>query len=457
VKSAVENLSPTRVKLTVEVPFEELKPALDQAYRRISSQVTVPGFRKGKVPPRIIDQRFGRAVVLEEAANEAVSSNLDAAVREHDVKLLGRPEVELGELKDNAPLEFTAEADVVPEFELPDYDGIEVTVDASEVDDADVDKQLDALRSRFGTLLPVERPAQDGDVLLFDMKGECDGEPVEDLDVTAMSYEVGSDGMIPGFDDAVRGASAGEDRTFSFTPEAGEFADRQVDAVVSVTTVRERSLPEADDDFAQLASEFDTIDELRDDLRERVGRVKVLEQGYQAREKVAEALLELLDLPLPEGVIAAQVSDHFNDGHGDDEHRAEVETQVRDSLKSQLLLDRIAETEQLSVSEAELSTWLVNQAPRYGLTPDQFAQELVDSGQVPAAVAEVRRGKALAHVLEHAKVTDSRGEPVDLSALNRDELGADDEHDHDDHDHEHDHDHDDHDHDDEQSTDGDEA
>ncbi len=416
-KSAVENLSPTRVKLTVEVPFEELRPALDKAYKRIASQVNVPGFRKGKVPARVIDQRFGRALVLEEAASEAVGEHLEAAVREHDVKLLGRPEVEMGELHDNAPLEFTAEADVVPEFDLPEYAGLEVTVDAAEVTDEDIDKQVDALRSRFGTLLAVERPAGDGDVLLFDLRGTADGAPVEDLTASAMSYEVGTDGIVPGFDDAVRGASAGETRTFTFTPTAGEYLDRLIEVTVDITTVRERSLPDLDDDFAALASEFDTVEELRDDLRSRLARVKLAEQAYAARDEIARVLLEKADVPLPEGVIAAQVEDHFEDGHGDDEHRADVEAEVREALKTQLVLDRIAEAEQVAVSESELSAWLVGQAPRYGMTPDQFAQELVGSGQVTAAVAEVRRGKALSTVLEKATVVDSNGAAVDLSAV----------------------------------------
>ncbi|HSN11970.1 MAG TPA: trigger factor [Propionibacteriaceae bacterium] len=439
-KSAVETLTPTRVKLTVEVPFEELQPALDAAYKRIAAQITVPGFRKGKVPNRVIDQRVGRAAVLDEAINDAINVNLDAALRDNEIKLLGRPEVDVTEFADQAPLAFTAEMDVVPEFELPAYDSLEVTVDPSEVTDADVETQLDSLRSRFGSLVSVERAAETGDVLLFDISGEHDGASVEDLTATALSYELGTEGMLPGFDEAVQGASAGETRTFTFTPEGGEYEGKEITVTVVVTTVRERVLPEADDSFAQLASEFDTMDELRDDLRTRLVRVKKLEQGYAAREKVAEALLAATDVPVPEGVIAQQVEDHFSDGHGDDDHRAEVETQTRDSLKSQLVLDKIAETEELSVSESELSSWLVQQAPRYGMSPDQFAQELVNAGQVPAAVAEVRRAKALAHVLEHARVVDSTGAVVDLAELDlpvaaNDHEGHDHDHDHEGHDH----------------------
>jgi len=438
VKSAVETLSPTRVKLTVEVPFEELAPSLDAAYKRIAAQITVPGFRKGKVPNRVIDQRVGRAAVLDEAINDAINSSLESALRDNDIKLLGRPEVDVTTFEDAAPLEFTAEMDVVPEFELPAYDSIEVTVDPAVVSEADVESQLDGLRSRFGALKTVERAATTGDVIVFDISGETDGEPVPDLVATALSYELGTDGILPGFDAAVDGVSAGDVRTFPFTPEGGEYADRSIEVTVKVATVRERELPAADDDFAQLASEFDTIDELRDDLRDRLGRVKLLEQGYAAREKVAAALLEATELPLPEGAIAQQIEEHFADGHGDEAHRAEFETQTRDGLKTQLVLDKIADDAELSVSESELSSWLVAQAPRYGMSPDQFANELVQAGQVPAAIAEVRRSKALAHVLEQAKVLDTDGAVVDLGALN--ELAsagvpAPHSHDHGDHDH----------------------
>jgi trigger factor len=462
VKSAVETLSPTRVKLTVEVPFEELKPALDAAYKRIADQITVPGFRKGKVPARVIDQRVGRAAVLDEAINDAININLDAALRENDIRLLGRPDVDVSTFEDAAPLEFTAEMDVVPEFELPDYEALEVTVDAAAVTDDDIAEQLDSLRARFGSLSEVDRAAAKGDVLLVDISGTDAGEPVEDLVGTAMSYELGTDGMLPGFDEAVEGAAPGETRVFTFTPDGGEFADKPLEVTVVVSQVRERELPDADDSFAQLASEFDTIDELKADIAERLSRVKLLEQGYAAREKVGDALLEATEVPLPEGAVQQQIDDHFADGHGDDDHRAEFAQQARDALKGQLVLDRIADTEQLSVSEAELSSWLVSQAPRYGMSPDQFAQELVTSGQVPAAVAEVRRSKALAHVLEKARVVDSNGEVIDLSALaiapGDDHEGHDHEgHDHDEHEgHDHEgHDHEGHDHDDHEGHDHD--
>ena len=418
-KSTAETLSPTRVKLTVEVPFDELAPSLDAAYQAIAKQVSIPGFRKGKVPSRIIDQRVGRAAVLEEAVNDVLPKAYEEALRENSVVPLGRPDVEVTEIADGQSLTFTAEVDTRPEFDLPDYSGIAVEVEDAEVTDDEVEEQLTGLRGRFASLTPVERTAADGDVLLVDLLGyEADGTSVEDLSGHAMSYELGTDGMLPGFDDAVRGATAGETRTFEFTPEGGEYVGRPLTVNVTVSAVRERALPEADDDFAQLASEFDTIGELRDDIRTRLGRVRVLEQGMQARGKVHDALLGLVDFPLPEGVIRQEVEDHFADGHaGDDEHRAEVEREARDGLRSRLLLDKIAEAEEISVGESELSSWLLQNAPRYGMAPDAFAQALVQAGQLPMAIGDIRRAKALAVVTSKARVVDASGRPVDLESV----------------------------------------
>ena len=425
-KSTAETLSPTRVKLTVEVPFDELQPSLDAAYRAIAAQVNIPGFRKGKVPARVIDQRVGRGAVLEEAVNDILPKAYEEALRENDVRPLGRPDVDITEIQDGQTLTFTAEVDVRPEFELPDYTGIRVEVQDAEVTDEEVDEQLTALRGRFASLVPVERVAQDGDLILVDVSGvDESGADVEDLTGNALSYELGTDGMLPGFDDAVRGVSAGETVTFDFTPEVGEYEGRDLTVTVVLSAVRERSLPEADDAFAQMASEFDTIDELRDDIRARLGRVRLIEQGLQARQEVHRALLELVDFPLPEGVIAAEVADHFADGHeADDAHRAEVEREARDGLRSQLLLDRIAEAEAVGVGESELSAWLIQNAPRYGMTPDALAQALVQANQLPMAVADIRRSKALAVVTRQASVYDASGRPVDLEALDADLRAA---------------------------------
>lgn len=414
-KSAVETLSPTRVRLTVEVPFEELAESVESAYKKIAGQVTIPGFRKGKVPTRIIDQRVGRGAVLEEAINGHLPKAYSAAVTEAGVRPIGRPEVEVTGLEDGAQFSFTAEVDVRPDFDLPDFSAISLSVANAEVTDEDIDTQLTGLRSRFATLTTVERAAADGDVLLVDITGvDEEGQPVEDLTGTAMSYELGTGGMLPGFDEAVSGASAGETRTFEFTPPAGDWEGRPLTVSVVVTGVRERVLPDADDEFAGLASEFDTLAELRADLSTRLTGLKRAEQIAEARGKMLEHLVETMDIPLPQSLLDAEAAEHFADGHGDDEHRAEFAEQARKQLKSQLILDALAERESVGVDEQELSQWLVQQAPRYGMSPDQLAQALVESEQVDVAFVDIRRAKALSIATRAAKIFDADGNPIDL-------------------------------------------
>ena len=418
-KTDVESLSPTRVKLTVEMPFDELQPSFDEAYKTIAKQVSIPGFRKGKVPARVIEQRFGRGAVLEEVINDAVPKAYESALREKEIVPVGRPAVDVTEIEDGQHVKFTAEVDIRPDFELPDYKSVSVQVDPATASEAEVDEHIDNLRTRFASLKDVDRASTDGDVLLVDISGKTDsGDEVDDLSGNALSYELGSEGMLPGFDDAVRGAKAGETRTFDFTPGNGDWAGVPLKVTVVVSKVRERELPELNEEFVTMASEFDTVDELREDAKKRVERLKRMEQGQQARGKVYEALMESVEIPLPDGVIAAEVEAHFEDGHdATDEHRAEVEQQARDALKSQFVFDRIAEIEEVTVGESELSNWLMQQAPRYGMAPDALAKALVESGQVSMALADIRRSKALALVLENATVTDTDGTAVDLTAL----------------------------------------
>ena len=418
-KNTVENLSPTRVKLTIEVSFADLQPSIDAAYTRIASQVNIPGFRKGKIPSRIIDQRFGRAAVLEEAVNDAIPSTLAEALIENEIVQLGRPEVDVTTLDEEAGLIYTAELDIRPEFDLPDFSSLKVVVDNAEVTDEQVEEQLTGLRGRFGSLKTVERASKDGDVILIDLAGTHDGVEVPDVTASALSYELGSDGMVPGFDDAVRGATADEVRDFVFTPEGGEWAGKSIIVSVTVKEVRERELPDADDDFAQLASEFDTIAELREDVRTRLGRVRLVEQAYQARDRAHDALMEAIRVEIPQGVVQEEIDAHFGDGHGDDAHKEEFETNARAGVKSRLVLDKIVETENVQVNDAELSEWLVNEAQRYNMAPDQFANELVQAGQIQGAIAEVRRVKALSLVLEQVAVVDMNGSKIDLESVLR--------------------------------------
>ena len=418
-KSEIETLSPTRIKLSVEIPFEELQPSLDEALTRIGKEINIPGFRKGKVPARVVEQRVGRGAVLEEAVNNAVPKAYDELVVENELRPIGQPKIDVTQIADGEKVTFTAEVDVRPEFTLPAFDSLTVEVEPVALEEADVVEQIDSLRGRFANLVEVDRASADGDVLLVNIGGKTDSDDeVEDLSASAMSYELGTEGILPGLDEAVRGASKGESRTFEFTPQNGDWSGIPLTVAVEVTAVRERELPALDAEFVSMASEFDTVEELRADIETRLGRLKRVEQGAEARNKIHDVLLEQVELPLPEGLIAAEIEGHFQDGHDSgDEHRAEVEAEIRTGLKSQFILDKIAEDEELTVGESELSAWLMQQAPRYEMSPDAFAQALMEAGQVPMAMADIRRAKALAKVLENAKVVDTKGVVVDLSEL----------------------------------------
>ena len=414
-KSDKEVLSPTRVKLTIQMPFDELKPDFQNAYKAIANQVTIPGFRKGKVPTAIIDQRVGRAAVLEEVVNSVLPRAYAEAVKEHDLDPFGPPEVNVSELKDNESITFTAELDIRPEFELPDFSTIEAVVDAVKTDDAFVDEQFDLLRRRFATMKVVERAAATGDLIIVDAKGTVAGEESDDYTATALNYEIGTNGLVPGADEALVGITVDESREIEFSPEDGPHKDKSVKVTFTCTGVRERELPEANDEFAQMASEFDTVAELKADLAQRIRRVQVAEQAIAAREKVFEALLEKVKLEIPENVLKREIDSHFADGHGDDAHRSEFEADTVKNLKSGLILDKIADNEKVQVTEVELSEWLVRSAPRYGLSPEQLADELVKNDSLGIALNEVRRGKALTVVVSQASVKTTDGENVDLS------------------------------------------
>jgi trigger factor len=441
VKSTVENLSPTRVRLAVEVPFDDLKPSLDKAYKEIASQVRVPGFRPGKVPARIIDQRIGRGTVLQEAVNDALPRLYGDAAREHELQPLGQPEIDITNLDDGTSLSFTAEVDVRPELTLPELDGLAVTVDDAEVTDEDVEQQLADLRERFGTLVGVDRPVEEGDYVSLDLVSKVGDEEVEGGSASGLSYVVGSNDLVDGLDEAIVGKSAGDTATFSTTLRQGDHAGEQADITATVKSVKVKELPDVDDEFAQLASEFDTVDELRADLRTRLGRVKTLEQGAQARDKLLEQLIDTVEFPLPESAVNAEVEYREHDvvhslGHDDalferyleaqgktrEEFQAELRETAEKSVRAQFILDAVADKTEVQVGDAELTEYLVRQAARYQMAPQEFANQVVQGGNLPALVADVRRNKALAELLESATVTDASGNTVDLNALTAEAL-----------------------------------
>jgi len=418
VKSTVETLSPTRVRLTIDVPFDELSGHVSDAYKKIATQVNIPGFRKGKVPAAMIDQRVGRGTVLDEAINRALPDFYSQAAREHNVAVLGRPEVDIKEFVDKEKLSFTVEVNVRPDVVLPDFSSITITVDDADVKDADIEEQVDALRIRFGTLNTVEHAAATGDFVTIDLVARIEGEEVEGGTASGISYEVGSNRMIDGLDAALVGLKAGDVKIFE-TQLVGMEEGKTGVVEVSVQAVKERELPVLDDAFAALASEFDTLTELRADITERLTRLKKMEQGAQARDLLVEKLLGEIEIPVPDEFITAEVDDHLQ-GEGrmeDSAHRAEVEGQVRSSLKSDFLLDAVVKAEAVEVTEIELTEYLIRTSSRYGMAPEQFAEQLSKAGQISQLVAEVARAKALAGVLSRVTVVDKSGTGIDLEAL----------------------------------------
>jgi len=435
VKTAVEELSPTRVRLSVEVSFEELKPSLDKAYREVSRQVRIPGFRPGRVPPRVIDMRVGRGAVLSEAVNDALPELYTKAVQEAEVFTLGQPDVDITQLEDGKELTFTAEVEVRPKFELPDMSTLSVTVEKAEVTPDDVEEYLTSLRERFASLKTAQRPAEDGDYTTIDLSASVDGEQVEDAQASGLSYQIGSGTMLEGLDEALIGMSAGDSATFTSELAGGDAAGQQADVTVTVQSVKVKELPELDDDFAQLASEFDTLGELRADTRSQLERVKRLRQATQARDRAVEALVDSVDMPLPERFVEHEV-EHARESvdnqlaqlrmsledyltsreQTEEEWDAELLQQSQRAVKTGFVLDEVSRTEELSVNQAELSYFVADQAQRMGVGPEQLARQLSESGQIGAAITEVLRGKAATVVAERVKVTDEAGAEIDVKA-----------------------------------------
>ena len=435
-KTDVEELSPTRVRLTIEVPFSELKADLDKAYREVARQVRVPGFRPGRTPPRVIDQRVGRGAVLEQAMNDAVPKLYGKALEEHEVFALGQPELEITKLDDGKELAFTAEVDVRPKFEIPDLDGLPVTVDDAEVTPDQVEEYLGALRERFASLKGADRPVADGDYVSIDLSAAVDGKQVDDAQASGVSYEVGSNSMLEGLDEALAGMSAGDTKSFTAELAGGRFAGLQAEVTVTVHSVKVKELPELDDEFAQLSSEFDTLGELRAGTREQLTAMRRAGQAEQARERALDAVLARVDIPLPENLIEQEIelrrqsltdrlsrSNSDLDGYLDavgmtsDELDAEFDKDARRSVKAGFILDKLAAQEDLGVDQAELSAYVTEQAYRMGVPPDRLAKELADRGQLGSAVADVLRSKSLRLIAERATVTDESGRGVDLTEV----------------------------------------
>jgi trigger factor len=434
VKSTVEKLSPTRVRINVEVPFTELQPDFDKAYKELAKQVRLPGFRPGKAPAKLLEARIGREAMLDQVVGDAVPGRYTEAVTSSDVNPLGQPEIEITNKEYGQDLIFTAEVDIRPEIELPDLKELKITVDPIEVTDEEVDAELQSLRARFGTLKGVERAAENGDFVSIDLSATVDGKEVPEAATEGLSHEVGSGQLIDGLDDAIVGLKEGESRVFTTTLAAGEQAGQEAQVTVTVKSVKERELPEPDDEFAQLASEFDTIDELKANLTEQVRRTKRIQQAEQIRDKALEVLLEQVEVPLPEKIVQAQVDDTLHNaihslehdearfaealeaqGSTREEFDADNRTNAEKAVKTQLLMDAIADKLNVQVGQNDLTERLVLMSRQYGLEPQQLLQYLQENNQLPAMFADVRRGLTVAAVVHDATVTDTDGNIIDTT------------------------------------------
>jgi trigger factor len=433
VNSTVEKLTPTRVKLHITVSPDELKPSIAHAYEHIAQDVQIPGFRKGKVPAPIIDQRVGRTAVIEHAVSEGLDTFYRQAVEANELRVLGKPSADVKEWpneKDfSGDLLVEIEVDVRPEFDLPAFEGSTVEVDAIEVDEAAIDEELDRLRARFGTLVTVDRPASTGDFVELDLVATIDNAEIDRAE--GVSYEVGSGELLEGIDEAIDSLTAGEETNFRSTLIGGDHAGEDAEVAVVVKAVKERELPEADDDFAQIASEFDTLAELRESLSERVVQQSSFTQGNAARDKLIEQLLAQVEIPVPPALIEDEVHTHL-EGEGrleDDVHRAEVTEASEKQFRTQMLLDAVAEKLDVQVSQDELTQYLVQSAAQYGMAPQDFVEALQTNNQLPSLVGEVARSKAVAVALGQVVVVDTNGKVVDLTGFvaTDDEEAAEDE------------------------------
>jgi len=434
VKSSVEQLSPTRVRINVEVPFTELEPEFQRAYKELAKQIRLPGFRPGKAPAKLLEARVGREAMLDQVVNEALPARYGQAVAESEVHPLGQPDIEVTKKQYGQELAFTAEVDVRPKLTLPELGALQITVDPVEVSDDDVEAELQSLRARFGTLAGVDRPVADGDFVSIDLSATVDGEEVPGAAAQGLSHEVGSGRLIGGLDEALVGLAVDESREFAAKLATGEHEGQDAQVTVTVRSIKERELPEPDDEFAQLASEFDTIDGLRSNLRDQVARVKRAQQAEQIRDATLDALLEQVEVPLPEAIVQAQVDSAVHNAlHGLDHDEARLEealaeqgksreqfetearTAAETDVKRQLLLDALADELEVQVGQDDLTERLVMTSRQYGIEPQQLFGYLQENNQLPAMFADVRRGLAIAAAVEAATVTDTDGNTVDTS------------------------------------------
>ncbi|QNE90043.1 trigger factor [Corynebacterium incognita] len=431
-KTTVDKLSETRVKLTVNVPFSELEKEIEQAYAAVAQQVSIPGFRKGKAPRQLIDARFGRGPILEQVVNDMLPTRYEQALEENEINPLGQPNIDITKIEDNDVVEFTAELDVRPEIKVPDFSAMSVTVPAVKTDDEAVEKELENLAERFGELKDTKRKMKTGDFAIIDIDVEVDGEKLDEASSEGLTYQIGDDDLIKGLDTALRGMKTDEDAEFTTTIQSGQHKDKEATVKVHVKQSKERKLPDMDDEFAQMASEYDTMDELREATKSQVAENGKAEQAGAIRDEVLKAALAETEFELPTSVVEEQVHNQLHQVLGQLAHdekalaqlleaqgtsREEFDKQSREqaeeSVRTQLFLDAVAEQESPEVSQQELTDHILFTAQSYGMDPNEFIQQLQSSGQIANLFSDVRRGKALAAAICRVSVTDDEGNKVD--------------------------------------------
>jgi trigger factor len=435
VKSSVEALEGNKVKLSVEVDEAEFEEAITEAFKRIAREVRIPGFRPGKAPRRILESRLGADVGRQEALRGALPDYYARAVGEHEVDVIAPPEIDITAGEESGPITFDAVVEVRPKIEVGGYANLRVEVPSPVVTDEEVDAQIERLRRQFGDLQSTDRAARDGDYLSIDIAGSVAGEPQDELTVDDYLYEVGSAAVVPELDDQLRNAKVGDIVMFE-SPHPDPEATDPISFRVLVKDVKEQVLPEATDEWAAEASEFETLAELRDDLRERLANVKRVQAQLAMREAVVDALVQLVEEEAPAPLVDGEVQRRIEDlAHRLQHQGATVEqylqatgtdpqdllTQYREqatsAVKADLALRAVVEAESITADDDEVDAEIERVAARMERPVEEIRSQLERGGQLAAVRSDLSKGKALEWLAERAEVVDADGNPIDRSLL----------------------------------------
>ena len=437
-KTSVETLEPVKIKLIVEVEPQRVKKAFDRAARTLAKDVSLPGFRPGKAPRKLLEQRFGIGAIAQAAMEDSISEYYAEALRENAINPVAQPEVDVEHFDEEDGCSFTAVVEVAPEITPPDHTGIDVAFPEWAVDDATVDEQLNTLRERFAEVDVVERPAANGDLVSIDLVFAVDGETIESSQVEDALYEVGSAGVTPELDEKIVGAVGGDTFTYDdvLPAEYPEYGGKTATFTVTVKDVREKTLPDLDDDFASAAGGFDSLDELRSDMGNSLLRRQIEEAHHQVRGDVLEAYLALVDVPLPPSMVEFEIEQQLAqlDGQAaqfgiDAEVLLEAQGMTRDefaenaresaqtSVKAQLVLNALSETLSLDFDPREIDREIVRHARINNVAPEEIAKIIQEQGTLPALIGDIMRRKTIDAIVDAATL---RGAPDDALMI---ELG----------------------------------